>query len=69
MVALVVGITFLLLRSSPLPDQAEGSPRGQTAEMVRGTQSERRAINLPGRTTLAPFSDAILAGDTLYLSG
>ena len=30
---------------------------------------ERRAINLPGRTTQAPFSDAILAGDTLYLSG
>jgi reactive intermediate/imine deaminase len=29
----------------------------------------RRAINLPGRTTQAPFSDAILAGDTLYLSG
>ena len=32
-------------------------------------QPERRAINLPGRTTQAPFSDAILAGDTLYLSG
>ena len=32
-------------------------------------QSGRRAINLPGRTTQAPFSDAILAGDTLYLSG
>ena len=32
-------------------------------------QPERRAINLPGRTTQAPFSDAILAGETLYLSG
>ena len=32
-------------------------------------QPERRAINLPGRTTQAPFSDAVLAGDTLYLSG
>ena len=32
-------------------------------------QPERRAINLPGRTTQAPFSDAILTGDTLYLSG
>jgi reactive intermediate/imine deaminase len=31
--------------------------------------AERRAINLPGRTSQAPFSDAILAGDTLYLSG
>ena len=28
-----------------------------------------QAINLPGRTTTAPFSDGILAGDTLYLSG
>jgi len=32
-------------------------------------QPERRAINLPGRTTQAPFSDAVLAGDTLYLAG
>jgi reactive intermediate/imine deaminase len=32
-------------------------------------QPDRRAVNLPGRTTQAPFSDAILAGDTLYLSG
>ena len=32
-------------------------------------QRERRAVNLPGRSVEAPFSDAILAGDTLYLSG
>ncbi len=32
-------------------------------------QPERRAINLPGRSVDAPFSDAILAGDTLYLAG
>ena len=32
-------------------------------------QLERRAINLPGRSVDAPFSDAILAGDTLYLAG
>lgn len=31
--------------------------------------AERRAINLPARTVQAPFSDAVLAGDTLYLSG
>ena len=31
--------------------------------------SSPRAINLPGRTTSAPFSDAVLAGDTLYLAG
>ena len=31
--------------------------------------SMRQAINLPGRTIAAPFSDAVLAGDTLYLAG
>ena len=38
---------------------------------VSATQgsSGRQAINLPGRTTAAPFSDAVLAGNTLYLSG
>ena len=29
----------------------------------------RRHINLRGRKTALPFSDAVLAGDTLYLSG
>lgn len=32
-------------------------------------QAARRAINLPGKTIAAPFSDAILAGNTLYLAG
>ena len=32
-------------------------------------QPERRAINLPDRSTRAPFSDAIQVGETLYLSG
>src|SRR5208337_229552 len=32
-------------------------------------QSKRRAINLPGPASQLPFSKAILAGDTLYLSG
>lgn len=31
--------------------------------------SERRVINLPGRSPQAPFSNAILEGDTLYISG
>jgi 2-iminobutanoate/2-iminopropanoate deaminase len=31
--------------------------------------AKRRAINLPGRIVQAPFSDAVLLGDTLYLSG
>jgi 2-iminobutanoate/2-iminopropanoate deaminase len=29
----------------------------------------RRYINLPGRKTPLPFSDAVRVGDTLYLSG
>jgi 2-iminobutanoate/2-iminopropanoate deaminase len=29
----------------------------------------RRHINLPGRPVVAPFSDAVLVGDTLYLAG
>jgi 2-iminobutanoate/2-iminopropanoate deaminase len=32
-------------------------------------QTARKVINLPGKTVEAPFSDAILAGDTLYLAG
>ena len=29
----------------------------------------RKTINLPGRAVAAPFSDAVLVGDTLYLAG
>jgi 2-iminobutanoate/2-iminopropanoate deaminase len=32
-------------------------------------QAARRAINLPDKPSQAPFSNAILAGDTLYLAG
>jgi 2-iminobutanoate/2-iminopropanoate deaminase len=33
------------------------------------TTPKRRHINLPGRNVNAPFSDAVLVGDTLYLAG
>ena len=33
------------------------------------SQSPRKAINAPDKVVQAPFSDAILAGNTLYLSG
>jgi reactive intermediate/imine deaminase len=33
------------------------------------SQSKRRAINLPDRSPQAAFSNAILVGDTLYISG
>ncbi len=32
-------------------------------------QASRRHINLPNRPVQAPFSDAVLVGDTLYLAG
>lgn len=30
---------------------------------------QRRNVNLPGRTSQAPFSDAVQVGNTLYLAG
>ena len=44
---------FSVLRASPRPE----------------AQTTRKAINLPGKTISAPFSDAILAGNTLYMAG
>jgi 2-iminobutanoate/2-iminopropanoate deaminase len=32
-------------------------------------KTDRRPINLPGRIASLPFSDAVLVGNTLYLSG
>jgi reactive intermediate/imine deaminase len=39
------------------------------AALTQRSQSTRRNINLPGRTTQAPYSDAVLIGNTLYLAG
>jgi 2-iminobutanoate/2-iminopropanoate deaminase len=36
---------------------------------VRTQGMERRYINLPGRPVQAPFSDAVLVGNTLYMAG
>jgi len=33
------------------------------------TSAARRYVNLPGRPSTLPFSDGVLVGDTLYLSG
>jgi 2-iminobutanoate/2-iminopropanoate deaminase len=35
---------------------------------VRGA-TPRRYVNLPGRAVQAPFSDAVVVGDTVYLAG
>jgi 2-iminobutanoate/2-iminopropanoate deaminase len=32
-------------------------------------ENARRYVNLPGRKSPLPFSDAVMVGDTLYLSG
>jgi 2-iminobutanoate/2-iminopropanoate deaminase len=37
--------------------------------MPAKTKAVRRYINLPGRKGPLPFSDAVLVGETLYLSG
>jgi reactive intermediate/imine deaminase len=42
---------------------------GWVASAGGENKPERRAINKPGRPAELPFSDAVLAGDTLYLSG
>ena len=35
----------------------------------QASSTEPQAINLPGRSATAPFSDAVLVGKTLYLAG
>jgi 2-iminobutanoate/2-iminopropanoate deaminase len=37
--------------------------------MSAKAKTTRRYVNLPGRKAPLPFSDAVRAGDTLYLSG
>src|SRR5258706_11383849 len=37
--------------------------------MVAANAPKRRTINVPGKSAARPFSDAVLLGDTLYLSG
>jgi 2-iminobutanoate/2-iminopropanoate deaminase len=39
------------------------------AFVVKAAAPARRYINLPGRAVSAPFSDAVLVGDTLYVAG
>jgi len=42
------------------------STRGRMTQL---SQSARRTVNLPNHSSALPFSDGILVGDTLYLSG
>ena len=40
-----------------------------TPLIAEQSSTSRQVINLPGRSVAAPFSDAVLAGNTLYLAG
>jgi 2-iminobutanoate/2-iminopropanoate deaminase len=56
---LLLGIVVLL---TPILMMAQAAPKKRAAE------TGRRYINLP-KTVQAPFSDAVLVGNTLYIAG
>ena len=58
-----VVITLTLLAAAVIFTAVQGTFSQPTP------QAGRQAINLPGKSVQAPFSDAILAGKTLYLAG
>ncbi len=57
-------ITFLFV---VLPVAGILTVRGAVSQVT--IQPTRKAINLPDKFVQAPFSDAILSGNTLYLAG
>jgi 2-iminobutanoate/2-iminopropanoate deaminase len=48
---------------------AAGLALATTVAVVHAAGPSRRYVNLPSRTSQAPFSDGVLVGDTLYLAG
>lgn len=58
-----------ILRSLSLV--ALGAALASSLSLVGSTRaaSERRYLNLPGRSDDRPYSNAVLAGETLYLAG
>ncbi len=56
--ALWVGLAFLV-----------GLGVGAGTFAAKAAGPARKYVNLPGRAVAAPFSDAVLVGDTLYLAG
>ena len=50
----IIGMISILAVTPLIAEQSSTSPQ---------------VINLPGRSVAAPFSDAVLAGNTLYLAG
>lgn len=59
--------TFVVVLSSCA--FAQSAPNHASELRQPGTPPKRRHINLPNRNVNAPFSDAVLVGDTLYLAG
>jgi len=58
-----IGIALATLVAAGIFTYAQGTFSQPTPQVTR------KAVNLPGKTIQAPFSDAILAGNTLYLAG
>jgi 2-iminobutanoate/2-iminopropanoate deaminase len=56
--ALLIGLAFLA-----------GLGVGALTFAAKAAAPPRKYINIPGRAVAAPFSDAVLVGDTLYLAG
>ena len=57
---LLIAVVIASLAALPLVLAALSAPAGS---------AKRRVINLPNRPVQAPFSDGVLAGNTLYLAG
>ena len=60
--------SFSLVAISVLTTQAQRTTMESKAADA-STESGRRVINLPDHSSKLPFSDAVLVGNTLYLSG
>src|SRR6266404_7397833 len=58
-----VGVALIILVVAGILTAVQGTFSQPTP------QATRKAIDLPGKSIQAPFSDAVLAGNTLYLAG
>jgi 2-iminobutanoate/2-iminopropanoate deaminase len=58
-----VGVALIILVVAGIFTAVQGTFSQPTLQVTR------KAIDLPGKSIQAPFSDAILAGNTLYLAG
>lgn len=59
----------LLFGSGLLAGVVVASLSGVSGGVARGAGAVRKVINMPQRQVAAPFSDSVLAGETLYIAG